>query len=121
MTLREAIDMITRLKPSAFEESDIIRWISELDNIVKKEIFDSHEGEPVEFTGYTGSTDKAITLLIPDEFCECYLYYVSAKIDLVNGEFARYNNSLSAFDSLYDAFTADYIRTHMPKSATVVF
>ena len=121
MTLREEIEIINRLKPNTLNEADIIRWISELDNTVKTEIIDSHEGEPVVFAGYDGSTDKETVLLIPDAYCDSYLYYVSAKIDMTYGDWARYNNSMSAFHSIYDAFAAEYIRTHMPKSASVVF
>lgn len=122
MTIREAIDTADRLKPNAYSEEDKLRWLSELDNIVYTEIIRSHEGgKEAEFDGYKAGTKWETVLLIPEPYCECYLYYIFAKIDLLNGEYSAYNNRLASFDSIYKAFAAEYTRTHMPLSRPVIF
>ena len=48
-----------------------------------------------------------------------YLYYLLARIDQMNGETARYNESAALFNAQYDAFSAAYNRAHRPRGAFV--
>ena len=42
-----------------------------------------------------------------------------ARIDQMNGETARYNESAALFNAQYDAFSAAYNRAHLPKGVFV--
>lgn len=56
MKIREAIETVDRLLPNQYETPDKVRWLSELDGIVYRDIICTHEHEkqPEPFTGYGG-------------------------------------------------------------------
>ena len=122
MTIIEAIDSINSLKPNSFTQEDKIKWLSTLDGIIKKEIIDTHEGaEGVEFNGYDENTPLDTVLLVPPPYDDIYLKWLEAKIDYINGDTARYNNSMIMYNTAYSAFQRYYNRTHMPKGKSIKF
>lgn len=115
MTIIEAINRIDSLKHNTYTQSDKVEWLSRLDAMVKKHIIDTHDGDEVTFTGYDDSTDLQTELLIPEPYAEVYLRWMEAQIDYYNGEYNRYNNSISMFNTAYNGYQNYYNRTHMPK------
>lgn len=122
------------VKPNHYGLDEKVRWLSYIDATIKREIIDTHETpvhevtveENVEertdttekrvvFTGYT-MDDMSAVLLVPFPHDELYIAYLKAKIDEENGETARYNNSVSSFNSLLSDFAKAYNREHMPIS-----
>ena len=122
MTLIEAITQIDSIKPNSYSQPDKIRWLSNLDWVVKTEIIDTHEGgEDVVFGGYNESTPLETELLLPNSHSDIYTKWLEAQIDYANGEYGKYNNSTEAFNTLYAAFERYYNRTHMPKGTKIKF
>ena len=118
MTIIEAINGIDALKPNAYTEPDKIKWLERLDLMVKTEIIDTHEGgEDISFDGYEGA-DLSTVLLIPAPYDEVYLRWLEAQIDYANGEYKKYNNSITMHNAAYGAFERYYNRTHMPLGKT---
>ena len=116
MTIIEAITRIKTLKPNTFLQQDIIRWLSILDGIIKKEIIDTHEGgENVIFNGYNESSDVTQEMLVPAPYDDIYLRWLEAQMDYANGEYNKYNNSYKVYNEAFTAFARYYNRTHMPK------
>lgn len=117
MTIIEAINQIDNLKFNTFTQDQKVGWLSRLDNMVKTQIIDTHEGgEGVTFTGYNDDTDLHTKLLIPAPFDEVYLRWMEAQIDYNNGEIDKYNISITMFNTEYEAFATWYHRSHMPRS-----
>ena len=115
MTIIDAISRADRLKPNTYSQQDKVRWLSNLDGIVKKEIIDTHEGgEDVRFEGYNDDTPLTTELLIPAPYDEVYVRYLEMQIDYANGEYGKYNNSLSMFEAVFTAFKKYYNREHKP-------
>jgi hypothetical protein len=122
MTIMDAIFRIGELKPNSYSQSEKIKWLSTLDGIVKREIIDTHEGgEDIAFKGYDENSDLATVLLIPAPYDDIYLRWLEAQIDYANGEYAKYNNSMTAYNDAYTAFQRYYNRTHMPKGKKLKF
>lgn len=114
MTIMEAIYRIDEVKPNSYSQSEKIKWLSALDGIVKKDIIDTHEGgEEVVFEGYEDS-DLNKELLVPAPYDDVYLRWLEARMDYANGEFSRYNNSITMYNTAYSAYANHYNRTHMP-------
>lgn len=114
MTIIEAINHIDELKPNGYSQPDKIRWLSRLDGRVKEEIIDTHEGaEDTAFSGYTDETPPDTELLIPHPYDDVYGLWLEAQIDYANGEYTRYNNSISAFNYAYQVYERFYNRQHM--------
>lgn len=132
MTLMGAIIRIDSVKPNRYDETEKIKWLSTLDGIVKKEVIDTHEkcghcdlcnlihryGEDVVNKGYDENTGLATTLLIPHPYDEVYIRWLEAQIDYANGEYGKYNNSITMFNTAYTSFVNYYNRDHKPISKT---
>lgn len=115
MTLLEAINRIDVLKPNSYSQGEKIQWLSNLDGIIKREIIDTHEGgEGIVYNGYTEGTNLTTALLVPAPYDDVYLRYLEMQIDYANGEYGKYNNSMSMYDTAYSNFQRYYNRTHMP-------
>lgn len=117
MTIMEAISRTDGLKQNTYTQDEKIAWLNKLDGMVKKFIIDTHEGgEGVTFSGYTGETDLNTELLVPEPFTDVYQRWLEAQIDLTNGEYDKYNASITLFDREYQHFADAYHRSHTPKS-----
>ena len=117
MTIIEAINRTDSVKPNAYSQSEKVRWLSTLDGTVKTEIIDTHEGgEEIAFSGYDDETVLTTPLLIPAPYDDVYIRYLEMQIDYANGEYGKYNNSASAYNTAFSAFEKYYNREHMPRS-----
>lgn len=116
MKIIEAINRIDSLKHNIYSQNDKVAWLSRLDSNIKRLIIDTHEGgEKITFTGYDDKTDLNTEMLVPAPFDEMYLRWLEAQIDYTNGEYDKYNNAITMYQTAYDAYANFYNRTHMPK------
>ena len=117
MTIMDAIYRLDELKPNRYDQSEKIKWLSSLDGLIKSEIIDTHEGgENVVFNGYDENSDISTVLLVPAPYDDIYLRWLEAQIDYANGEYGKYNNSITAYNDAYAIYQKYYNRTHMPIS-----
>ena len=117
MTIMDAIYRLDELKPNRYSQSEKIKWLSSLDGLIKSEIIDTHEGgENVVFSVYDENTDLSTVLLVPAPYDDIYLRWLEAQIDYANGEYGKYNNSITAYNDAYAIYQKYYNRTHMPIS-----
>ena len=117
MTLMEAINRVDSIKPNRYTQAEKIKWLSTLDGIVKAEIIDTHEGsEEVTFTGYESTAALSKKMLVPAPYDEMYIRWLEAQIDYANGEYGKYNNSITMYNAAYSAYEKYYNRIHKPIS-----
>lgn len=117
MTIIGAITRVDAIKPNTYSQIDKVKWLSDLDGIIKAEIIDTHEGgEDVAFSGYTEYTDLNTELLVHAPYDEVYIRYLEMQIDYANNEYGKYNNSMMMYNSAFTAFEKYYNREHMPIS-----
>ena len=122
MTIIEAINKIDVLKPNNYTHTEKIKWLSNLDGVIKKEIIDPHEGgSDVIFDGYDDNTPIEQELLVPAPYDDLYIKWLETQIDYNNAEYGKYNNSAVAYNNAYSAFARYYNRTHMPKSVRMSY
>lgn len=117
MTIMGAINHLDAVKPNGYSQTEKIKWLSTLDGLVKAEIIDTHEGaEKVTFRGYNETTALDTPLLIPHPYDEVYIRWLEAQIDYANGEYGKYNNSITMYNTALSAYEKYYNRTHKPIS-----
>ena len=117
MTIMGAINHLDAVKPNGYGQVEKIKWLSTLDGIIKAEIIDTHEdSEKVSFNGYNEMTALTEELLVPHPYDEVYIRWLEAQIDYANGEYGKYNNSITMYNAAYSAFEKYYNRTHKPIS-----
>lgn len=117
MTLMEAISRVDSIKPNRYTQVEKIKWLSTLDGIVKAEIIDTHVGsESIEFKGYDDVADLMSVLLVPAPYDEIYIRWLEAQIDYANGEYGKYNNSITMYNTAFSAYERYYNRLNKPIS-----
>lgn len=115
MKIIEAINRLDSLLFNTYDQIDKVKWLSNLDSMVKRHVIDTHEGaEDVIFTEYDGDTDPQTELLIPAPYDEVYLRWLEAQIHYHNGEYDKYNNAILMFNTVYETYQAFYARGHRP-------
>lgn len=117
MTISAAIAACDRMRPNTFAYGEKEAWLRELEARIREEIVRTHEGAEAFLAGRAQEGEEA--LLAPSPHESLYLFYLLARIDLMNGETARYNESAALFNAQYDAFSAAYNRAHRPRGAFV--
>ena len=117
MTISAAIAACDRMRPNTFAYGEKEAWLRELEARIREEIVRTHEGAEAFLAGRAQEGEDA--LLAPSPHESLYLFYLLARIDLMNGETARYNESAALFNAQYDAFSAAYNRAHLPKGVFV--
>ena len=117
MTISAAIAACDRMRPNTFAYGEKEAWLRELEARIREEIVRTHEGAEAFLAGRAQEGEEG--LLAPSPHESLYLFYLLARIDLMNGETARYNESAALFNAQYDAFSAAYNRAHRPRGAFV--
>ena len=136
MTPNKAIEIVDRVKPNSYSEEDKLRWIDELDGMVKRLVFQwdekylksietQYKNGQIKEKQYTEFMNKAKQysypedmdkdLLITSPFENLYPLYLEAQIDYHNREYAHYNNSALMFETQYSEYRKAYIREHRPR------
>lgn len=117
MTIQSAITNIDAVKPNSYSQDEKIRWLSTLDGIIKAEIIDTHEGaQDISFQAYNDETPLMQELLVPHPYDDVYIKWLESQIDYANGEYGKYNNSITTYNTAFTAFEKHYNRTHKPIS-----
>lgn len=117
MRLIEAITHLDTVKPNSYGQTEKIKWLSDIDGVIKAEIIDTHEGgEDISFSGYDENTDLNTELLVPAPYDKIYTSYLEMQIDYANNEYGKYNNSMVMYNTAYSAYQLYYNRTHKPKN-----
>lgn len=115
MTIMGAINHLDAVKPNGYSQVEKIKWLSMLDGVVKCEIIDTHEGgEAVTFKGYDDTTALTQELLVPHPYDDVYIKWLEAQIDYANGEYGKYNNSITMYNTAFTAYEKYYNRMNKP-------
>lgn len=120
MNIEQAIAKCDEINPNTVDEVTKIKWLSQLDGVVKSEIFDNYERNDTDadisdFSGYDESTVRSTALLVPFPYDDIYVNYLVAQVYLFMGENTKYNNYATIYESERETYERYYARTHRPK------
>lgn len=122
MKIIEVIGRVDENKPNSYSTENKIEWLSKLDLIIENQILKTHEGKTTEdFKGYNEETNTQTELLAPAPYDSMYQYWLEAQIDLANGEYNKYNVSITLFNTEFQTFENYYNRNNMPISKSKSF
>lgn len=105
VTIAKAIERADELRPNPFAEEQKVRWLSELDGKIAREIIGDKD-----FAGYNHAYDSEKELLAEEAYCDIYLFYLTAMIDFFSRDYAEYNNSILMFNEAFSQFAKAYQR-----------
>lgn len=112
MTPNKAIERVNSVSVDVYSDENKLQWISELDGMVRRTVFQETEYEPYK---YPEDMDKE--LLVPAPFDGVYETYIMTKVAFHNQEWKKYNNMAVTFHSTLDDYRKAYIRENRPKSS----
>jgi len=115
MTIQDVLARVAELKPSQYTEEQLVRWISVLELIAYEEVVQWHAVDAERPSAYDPEEDMDTELRIPDPYSEVYIHWLIAQIDYHNGDMARYQNSMIAYNSAYSTYADWYNRQHASK------
>ena len=133
MTANKVIESVDSIRPNPYSEKVKLRWINELDGLVKRLVFQwdekflqeveaQYKNEEITEEAYKEIINKTKPyiypddmdkeLLIPSPFDDVYQLFLEAKIDYYNREYGNYNNSATMFEAQFNEYKKAYIREH---------
>lgn len=114
MTVAQAISIFDLRSANDINDSDKIKWLSDLDGSIKENIIDTHEGgEEIKYKPYN-EADLQKQLLIKEPYTEIYIFWLMCQMYLNRGEVNLYNNAVELYNQAYSNFAKYYNRKHMP-------
>ncbi len=99
MTLAEVIENFDSERTNNVSIITKKRWISQLDLKIWGEILKPRGDN--QYIGYGKEIPLEAEVKAPSEYAEIYTLYMNMKLDYMNGEIARYNNSAMLFNRMY--------------------
>lgn len=117
MKIKDVIAYVDRVKPNAFDKSDKIYWLNEVEGLVQTEVFLRGEDELIE---YGADTDLDIELLVRSPHDKIYRTYLAAMIDFANGEYSRYENTITQFRTFFSDFVIWFADRYRPADGGIV-
>ncbi len=99
MTLSDIIERFDKERKNELGIDMKLCWISQLDMKISSEILSDRQSE--EFHGYGDTTPLNTVVKAPEEYGEIYICYLNMKLDYINGEIGRFNNSAMLFNRMY--------------------
>lgn len=107
MTLEEVLSFADKIKPNAFPAFVKTQWINEAESRVQTQIL---RIKPEDIEVYKWDEDKDTELIVKPPHHKLYLSYLSAMIDFANGEFDRYNNGITLYNSHFSEYSRWFSR-----------
>ncbi len=111
ITVGEMIAETKELNRGAYSDSQLMKWLSDVDARLYQEVICTHVGIISAWSPYEHMEDP---LLIPAAWREVYRHWLDAKIYLAGGETNRYNNAAALYNTALSNYTNWYNRTHRP-------
>ena len=125
MTVNDIIALVDLKEPNNYSPEEKIKWLSDLDGKIFKEVILTHAHGNEEFTPYNihaldpvpeGQTPPdPEDLLIEAPYGEdIYVHYLIARIAAGNAEVSRYNQQIAMYNAAYSQWWNHYNTTHHP-------
>ena len=118
MTLSEVIEAFDSERSNNVSILTKKRWISQLDLKIWGEIMKPRGDK--DFYGYGKQIPLDAVVKAPPEYAEIYTLYMNMKLDYMNGEIGRYNNSAMLFNRMYKEMHDFINRNQQHPSNTVL-
>ena len=109
MTVKEAMSKAQELTGTAISESTLCAWLSELDGRL---MFEFYHGET--WTPYATPADDGAELLVPFPWDMAYVHWLEAMCYYTNGEYDRYGNAMTMFETKMGDYRKFVTRTNLP-------
>ena len=106
MKVSDIIEYVDNVKPNAFEVSDKLGWINELEKIIQVDVWDRTEN-------ITSHADTDEETLLGSVWDQVYYTYLEARIAHACGEFTEYANLMQTYNTAAGEYQRWYCRHYI--------
>lgn len=118
MNINNLIDTIETVKPNSFDGDFIRKLIEECDKKIYFEFLCEHmSDEEKQPDRYPLGEDTE--LLLPDYYEVVYTSYVMAYLDYYQGDYERYNNEMTMYNTKLIEFINSFTRKHSSEKINI--
>ncbi len=110
MKISELIAYVDEVKPSAFSDAVKISWLNDIEGMIQTDVMLLDVSEVISYT----VADMDATPLVSPPHDRLYRSYLCALADLTNGEYNKYNNTMTVFNAQYNQYVAWYTARYRP-------
>lgn len=110
--ITQVLARVDEARPNAFDSLLKVKWLATLDGRIAANIYRLQHSELAQFS-YDG-TDLDIELLVPFPHDDIYDLWLIAQIDMANGEYNKYQNSMAVYNAAFDNFAHWFCSTYDP-------
>ena len=110
MKVSELIAYVDEIKPNAFSDAVKLSWLNEVEGMVQLGVMLL---DPAELVTYT-TADTGDELLAAPPYDKLYRAYLCACVDLANGEYKKYANTMAVFNAQYGEYMRWYAERYRP-------
>lgn len=116
MTVRELISYVTAVKGREFPPEVYDVWLNEVEGLVQTRVHLVPEEAVVRLVRDAEDPEafNETVLSAPFPYDKLYAPYIEAKIDFANGEYDRYENSMTMFEKFFTEYSAHYAQVYRP-------
>ena len=118
MKVSKAIEIVNKIKPNAFPTAAKIRWLNHLEGRIAADVFLLAPAEIEALTLTEDSEDWELLVKAPHD--DVYTSWLRAQIDLENGEYNKYQNTMQEFNACMDSFTAWFANLYEPAQGYLI-
>ena len=118
MKIRELLAMLDQVRPNAYTDAEKIAMLNTIEGKVYTDIFQKAEGFEEEFIPFAEGEEER-ELAVPVPFTELYILYLASRIDFLNGDSGRYNDTIVLLENAWEEYAAYYRENHKPRQTNL--
>lgn len=118
MKVREVLATVDQLRPNAYTDEEKINMLNTIEGRVYTDIFQKAEGFEGEFIPFKEGQEER-ELAVPVPFTELYIFFLMSRIDFLNGDSGRYNDTMVLLQNAWDEYAAYYRENNKPKQTNL--
>ena len=112
-TIKEIIARVDAIKPNAFDDAAKVNWLASLEGKIAADVFLMSFPELAQFR-YTVADSMDTEPLVCFPHDDVYDLWLCAQIDLANGEYNKYQNTMVSYNESYGNFVRWFARVYEP-------
>lgn len=118
MKLREILTTVDQIRPNAYTDAEKIAMLNTIEGRVYTDIFQKAEGFEGTFIPFEEGQEER-ELAVPVPFTELYIFFLMSRIDFLNGDSGRYNDTMVLLQNAWDEYAAYYRENNKPKQTNL--
>ena len=119
MKVREILVMVDQLRPNAYTDKEKIAMLNTIEGRVYTDIMSkADDGLNWTFIPFEEGQEER-ELVVPVPFTELYIFFLMSRIDFLNGDSGRYNDTMVLLQNAWDEYAAYYRENNKPKQTNL--